>query len=135
MKLKIYTRIVFALALCGASLFGQTVSSSLEGVVVDQSNAAVVGAAVTLTNPSTQSSRTAVTDNNGTYRFLQIDPATYNVTVKASGFKTQTQTGIAVSAQETHNGGRMILTVGSLSESISVTAEAAVENTASAMLQ
>jgi len=123
--MKNYTRIVFALALCSAGLYGQTVSSSLEGVVVDQSNASVVGASVTLTNPDTKASRTALTDNQGTYRFLQIDPATYNVTVKASGFKTENQVGIVVSAQETHNGGKMILTVGSTSESISVTAEVA----------
>jgi hypothetical protein len=126
MKLKKYARIVFALALCGAfSAYGQTVSSSLQGVVVDQSDAAVANAPVTLTNPETKQTRTAVTDNAGTYRFLQLDPATYNLTVKANGFKAETQTGIVIAAQETHNGGKMVLQVGSVSDSISVTAEVA----------
>ena len=120
-----YTRIVFALALCCAGIYGQTVSSSLEGVVVDPANAAIVNAPVTLTNIATNATRTATTDNTGTYRFLNIEPATYNVTVKANGFKAEVQTNIVVAAQETHNGGKMILQLGSVSESISVTADIA----------
>src|SRR5580704_17276489 len=102
-------RIVLALALCCAGLYGQTVSSSLQGVVVDPANAAVANAPVTLTNNATNSSRTAITDNAGTYRFLQVDPGTYTVPVKAPGFKAETQTGIVIAAQEVHSGGVMML--------------------------
>jgi len=133
MKVKQYTRIVFALALGGASLlYGQTVSSSLEGVVVDPADAAVANAPVTLTNPETKATRTATTDNTGTYRFLQLDPATYNLTVRASGFKAETQTGVVISASEVHNGGKMVLQIGSVSDAISVTAEVAQIQLASA---
>jgi len=125
MKLKDLTRIVLALALCCAGLYGQTVSSSLEGIVVDPADAAVANAPVTLTNVDTKISRTANTDNAGTYRFLQLDPGTYNVTVKATGFKTEIQTGVVVAAQETHSGGKMVLSIGSVTDSISVTAEVA----------
>src|SRR5271154_6681664 len=98
MKLKHFTRMVFALALCCAGMYGQTVSGSLEGIVVDPADAAVANAPVTLVNPETKATRTATTDNTGTYRFLQLEPATYNLTVKANGFKTETQTGIVVAA-------------------------------------
>ena len=126
MKLQNYLRIVFVLTLsCAASLYAQTVASSLIGTVVDPANAAVVGSPVTLTNAETGATRTAITDNTGTYRFQNIEAATYNVTVRAMGFKVETQTGIVVAAQETHNGGKMILQVGSVAESISVTAEVA----------
>jgi len=125
MKLKVFTRIVFALALCCAGLYGQTVASSLEGVVVDPADAAVANAPVTLTNNDTKATRTANTDNTGTYRFQNIEAATYTITVKASGFKSETQTNVIVSAQETHNGGKMVLALGSVAESISVTAETA----------
>src|SRR6185312_11315415 len=74
---------------------------------------------------ATKAERNATTDNNGTYRFLSLDPGTYNLTVKANGFKAVTQTGIVVSASETHSGGKMVLQLGNVSESISVTAEAA----------
>lgn len=119
-----FKRALFVLALGSASLFAQTVSSSLEGVVVDPADAAVANAPVTLTS-QTGSVRTANTDNTGTYRFLQVDPGTYNVTVKATGFKAETTTGIVISASETHNGGKMVLQLGSVSESVSVTAEIA----------
>ena len=106
-------------------MYAQTVSSSLEGVVVDPANAAIANAPVVLTNVDTKATRTANTDNTGTYRFQNIEPATYTVTVKANGFKAETQTNIVVSASETHNGGKMILQLGSVSESISVTADIA----------
>src|ERR1035437_379640 len=105
MNLKIYTRMVFALALCSVGLFGQTVSSSLIGTVVDPADAAVANAPVTLTDTETKSTRTANTDTTGTYRFLSLDPGNYSLTVKATGFKSETQTGIVISASETHNGG------------------------------
>ncbi|HVY93181.1 MAG TPA: carboxypeptidase-like regulatory domain-containing protein, partial [Bryobacteraceae bacterium] len=122
---KLYTRVAITLALSCASVFGQTVSSSLIGTVVDPADAAVANAPVTLTNTQTKATRTASTDNTGTYRFLSIDPGSYTLTVKASGFKTVTQTGLVISASETHNGGKMVLQLGNVSESISVTAEIA----------
>ncbi len=47
------------------------------------------------------------------------------MTVKANGSKQGIESGIVIAAQETHNGGKMILQLGSVSESISVTAEIA----------
>src|SRR5690349_4368324 len=115
-------RSVLALALFCAGLPAQTVSSSLLGTVVDPADAAVANAPVTLTDLGTKSTRTANTDNSGTYRFLSLDPGSYTLTVKATGFKTLTQTGIVIAASETHNGGKMVLQLGNVAESISVTA-------------
>lgn len=125
MKLKGVVCIAFVLALCCASLFGQTVASSVIGTVVDQSNAVIVDAPVTLTSAETGAVRTGTTDSNGTFRFQNLRPGTYNVTVKATGFKAATQVGIVVAAEETRNAGRMVLQVGSVAESTTVTAEAA----------
>ena len=116
---------ILALVLCSASLFAQTVTSAIVGSVVDPANAVVAGAPVTLNSADTGGVRTAVTDSLGTYRFTNVEPGTYNVVVKAPGFKSETQTGIVVTAEETHNAGKMILQLGATSESISVTAEAA----------
>jgi hypothetical protein len=125
MKLKGLASIVFALALCCASLFGQTVASSVEGTVVDPADAAVVGAPVTLTSAETGAVRTGATDSYGTFRFLNLRPGTYNVTVKVVGFKTATRDGIVVAAEENHNAGWMVLELGSVTETATVTAEAA----------
>jgi hypothetical protein len=106
-------------------MFGQTVTSSLVGSVVDPTDAVIAGAPVTLTSVGTGAVRTATTDSLGTFRFVNLEPGTYNVTVKAAGFKNETQTGIVVAAQETHNAGKMVLTIGSGTDSVTVTAEAA----------
>ena len=95
------------------------------GAVVDPSDAVIAGAPVTLTGADTGAVRTGTTDSNGTFRFVNLLPGTYNVTVKAPGFKTATLSGIVVAAQETHNAGKVVLEVGSVSESTTVTAEAA----------
>jgi hypothetical protein len=131
MKLKGLLSVVFALALCCATLFGQTVASSVEGSVVDPANSAIVGAPVTLTSVETGAVRTGTTDSYGVYRFQNLRPGTYNVTVKATGFKTETESGIVVAAEETHNAGRLVLVIGTVAEMATVTAEAAAVQTTS----
>lgn len=120
-----YTRSVFALALCCASMFGQTVTSSLVGTVVDPADAVVANAPVTLVDAGTGAVRTATSDNGGAFRFVNLTPGTYNLTIKAPGFKSMTQTGIQVAASETHAVGNVVLQIGNVSDSVSVTAEVA----------
>ena len=120
-SLKLYFGIgLAAAALLCANAGAQTITSSLVGSVVDPSGAVVIGAPVTLTNDGTGAVRQGVTDTLGTYRFVNLDPGKYDVTVNAAGFKSETQTGIQVVIQETHNAGRMVVQIGSASESISL---------------
>jgi hypothetical protein len=125
MKLKGYTRAVLALAVCCASLLAQTVTSSLVGTVGDPNGKPVADAPITLTNAATSVTRSATTDKQGSYRFADLAPGAYSVTVRAPGFKAQIQTGIIVLTQETHSGGRMILQAGTAAEINSVLAPVA----------
>src|ERR1035441_8666569 len=118
-------QILCALTLFAACLLGQTVSSGLQGTVMDPANAVVPGATVTLTNIDTGNTRVTTTDNTGLFRFLDLAPHTYSVSVKATGFKGYTQNTIAVAANETRDVGKLTLTLGSGTETITVTAEAA----------
>src|ERR1039457_5513486 len=106
-------------------MFGQTVTSSMVGSVVDPADAVVAGASVTLTDTGTGAMRHATTKNQGTFRFVTLDPGIYNAMVAAPGFKSQTQTGIVVTAQETHNAAKIALQIGSATDSVTVSAEAA----------
>lgn len=54
----------------------------------DPQGAVLVGATVTLLNPSTAFSRITKTDGAGVYQFLQIPPGTYSLTVSTAGFAT-----------------------------------------------
>lgn len=99
--------------------------------MVDQSNAVVVGAPVILTSAETGAVRTAATDSYGTFPFQNLLPGKYDITVKAGGLKTVTQTGLDAAAEETHNAGRIVLEIGNIAETLTVKAEAAQVETSS----
>ena len=76
--------------------FAQSATTSLHGTVFDPKGAVVAGANVTITNPATGFTRTTKSDNQGGYQFLELQPATYEVTVSAPGFANVKETGIAL---------------------------------------
>ena len=69
-------------------LLAQSATSSVHGTITDAKGAVVAGATVTLSNPATGFSRSARTDAQGTYQFLEVPPATYVMTVSSEGFAT-----------------------------------------------
>jgi hypothetical protein len=58
----------------------------IEGKVTDPKGAAVVGAAVTVVDPETNQTFTAVTDGQGKYSVGGLAQGTYSVTISATGF-------------------------------------------------
>src|SRR3984885_2333827 len=75
----------FFLAL-GTLVVAQTATTSLRGTVYDAKGAVISGASLTLTNPATGFSRTAKSDTQGNYQFLELPPSTYTLAVDAAGF-------------------------------------------------
>jgi hypothetical protein len=73
---------------------GQSATTSLRGTVFDPKGAVVSGATVTIINPATGLSRTAKTDLQGNYRFLELPPAKYDLSVSGQGFALVKQTGL-----------------------------------------
>jgi hypothetical protein len=120
-----------AITICAAGLWGQTVSSAVQGTVLDPAGAVVPNAPVTLTDTQTGNTRSALTDSGGLFRFLEVNPSTYSITVRATGFKAFTQNNVVVAANETRELGKMTLTIGNTSETITVSAEAAAIQLAS----
>lgn len=66
-------------------------AGSVSGAVVDSNGAVVPNADVTLSNPITGYRRTATTDTDGTFRFADVPPNNYQLTVSATGFSPATQ--------------------------------------------
>jgi outer membrane receptor protein involved in Fe transport len=97
-------------------------NASVVGVVSDSSGAVVPSALVTITNEDTGLRQTATTDNEGRYNFPRLVVGNYAISVSASGFKTVSQTGINLTAEQalTVNFG---LEVGQTSEHVQVTGE------------
>lgn len=84
---------VFALA---AALPAQDYRARLQGIVTDSSNAAVVGATVTLRNNGTGIAATRTTGDTGAYLFDNVEPGTYTVSAEYSGFARQVQENVLV---------------------------------------
>src|SRR5690349_4531363 len=91
----VFTILLFAF---NAALQAQVLYGSLTGNVTDPSGAFVSGAKVEALNTLTGVTQTATTDSNGVYRFQNLQPGTYKVTISGSGFSTAVQDNIAVSA-------------------------------------
>ena len=79
----------------------QQASANVNGVVTDQTGAAIANAQVQLTNVSTGVTRTTTTNTSGAYVFLNIVPGTYTVQASAQGFSTTTQPQITLEVNQT----------------------------------
>lgn len=116
--------------LCGLT-YAQNVTSSLNGVLLDPSGEAVPGATCTLSNPQSGVVLKAVSEATGLLTFPAVAAGTYNLEVKAAGFKSLALTGIVVIASEHHTLGNLMLQVGDVRQSVEVTAEVAALQLAS----
>ena len=101
----------------------QVGGSALTGHVVDQADAAVPGATVTATAVATNVSRTTVTGEDGNYIFAGLSPGLYYVRVEVTGFRMLTREGIRLATGETVRVD-LELTVGGVTEAVSVRADA-----------
>ena len=114
-----------ALALVAFSLNGvgfAQVARQHHRRVIDQQNAVIPGAAVTMKDVLTGVATKAVTNQTGYYEVNFLDPGTYSVSVEAAGFKTMIRDGIIL-----ETGDRLAidlkLEVGQTNQSVEVTGE------------
>src|SRR5439155_13224479 len=112
--------VLFLLSLLASEAWAQY-GSSLEGVVTDQSGAAVAGAKVTANNDATQVARDTVTNAVGFYRIPGLPPGSYTVAVEATSFRNERAPHVVVAAEATH-GLNISLQPGAAQESIVVLA-------------
>jgi hypothetical protein len=81
--------------------YGQEVSGSISGTVVDPNGASVSGAVVTITNTDRADvERTAKTDKAGFYTATSLPLGSYSVSFAMTGFKTATVTGVVLNAND-----------------------------------
>lgn len=81
---------VFAIFAFAASGFAQDLDDvTISGRIVDSNNAPIVGASVTATLLTTKVERTVVTDGDGRYRIVELQPGIYKVSASSTGFGTQ----------------------------------------------
>ena len=127
------TALIAALLLGPLSAHAQKITGTISGTVTDTSGAAVPGAVVTATNTATAQAFNATTDAQGNYTIAELPDSKYDVSISAGNFKefrvqnaiVHVDTTTTVDAQ---------LQVGSVSETVTVQANALQVQTDSASL-
>ncbi|HEV8591367.1 MAG TPA: carboxypeptidase regulatory-like domain-containing protein [Pyrinomonadaceae bacterium] len=96
-------QLLLVIPIISLSLFAQAGGSTAEikGRIADPNGAVVRGATVTLTDADKGTNRTAITDDQGEYRFLSLQPGTYKLKVEAAGFSSLVNNSVQVTVGQT----------------------------------
>ena len=121
---------LFLLLACTTALHAQTFTGGIRGVLRD-ANGVIPGVTVTITNEETNQSRETVTNEVGQYNFPAVAPGTYTLKSQLTGYKTFDHNGLRVATQQFVTLD-VVLEPGSLQETITVTGEGALVDTATA---
>jgi Carboxypeptidase regulatory-like domain len=109
-------------------LYGQAVTGSMLGTVTDASGATVPSAKVTITEVNTGISRSMDTNASGYFSFPTLEPGVYRVTIEKSGFRKEVKERVELLVNTTVRADA-VLQPGAITETVTVTSEAAVLQT------
>lgn len=129
------TRLCFTVLLLCAGMLGSPAlhaqTGQMTGVVTDSTGAAIPNATVEITDQKTGTLvRRAQSGSDGTFRALNMPPATYSIKIGASGMQNLQRNNITLDEQQTLSLGNLGLTVGGSTETVTVTEEAPLIETA-----
>ena len=112
----------FMLSICAIFLAASAraqYKAGIQGTIQDKSGAAVSAAKVTLVNQATGIHHEAVSGDTGFYRFTELPPSTYTLTVEVAGFKKKEIQNLIANADQVR-GVDVTLEVGEVSASVTV---------------
>ena len=107
-----------ALMVMPSAALAQT-DGSIRGYIHDEQGAALPGVTVTATSPAAATPVTAVSDEQGFYRLLNLAPGTYSVSAELPGFSKFVRENVEMRAG-LNLGVDVTLKIGTLSETIDV---------------
>src|SRR5580765_1475951 len=129
----IVTLAVGLLVCVQSAVSAQEAGGKVIGTVTDPKGAVIAGAKITVTNVGTQVTREATTDNDGSFEVLSLPIGSYRVTAEQTGFKkTVSEVEKLLINQSLRFDIKM--EVGSTSETVTVTSQAAGVETSSPTL-
>jgi outer membrane receptor protein involved in Fe transport len=119
-RLFVLLSVLLALAPSAAA---QTATGTLSGTIRDTTGAVLPGVNVTIRNVATGLNRSVVTDGDGRYRIVNVDPGDYELRASLNGFRTVIRNPVVISV-----GGMaqsdIELTVGAVAEAVTVQTQA-----------
>ena len=113
-----------------AHLAAQAGSGTFSGTIVDDQGAAIPGANVTATEIATGATRTTASNPEGVFRLAGLPAGRYTIDVTLDGFQPLKVTDVQLAPAEIRSLEKLQLKLGQLSESLTVTADTAVVQTA-----
>ena len=113
---------------------GASSTGSISGQVGDESGSSLPGVTVKATSPAQIGTLTAVTNEEGVYRFPAVAPGEYKLEFARSGFRTFVRDGIRVTLG-LNTAVEVQLTVASVEESVTVSGESPVVDPTTTRLQ
>jgi len=120
-----------AAVLLAIPAFAQEFRASISGEVTDSTGSVVPGAIVLVTSVERNTSSQAVTNPAGHYLVQFLLPGRYSVSAEKTGFKRFVHTGITLEAAD-HVALDIVLELGNISQSVTVTGEAPLLETETA---
>src|SRR5438876_476519 len=115
LKMLLLLSVLTTLSLTASAQVSST--SPLSGTVVDPTGSVVVGATVTVKNPSTGREFSTTTGDTGGFTIPALDNGVYTVRVSASGFKSVVVNAVNVDAGTPANV-KVTLAIGATTEEI-----------------
>ena len=103
-------------------------SGTINGRLVDNTGAVLPGVTVSISSPSMMGTRTAVTNQEGFYRFPAVPPGTYRMVFELAGFTTVDREGIDVALGFTATV-NIEMTVAGIATTVTVTGASPVVDT------
>jgi hypothetical protein len=116
------------LFLAAGTAGAQEFRGRINGVVTDNTGAVLPGVTVTATSPAMIQPQVQVTGDDGTYRFIALNPGAYVLTFELPGFGTVKREGIRVVINQTLSVDQQ-LQVATLQETVTVTGESPIVDT------
>ncbi|HXY49479.1 MAG TPA: TonB-dependent receptor [Terriglobales bacterium] len=126
-KLECFCTLLLLLCFTSVASYAQF-TGNIQGVVQDETGAAIPHAKITVVNTATQAVSESTTDGGGNYRFVSLAPGSYKITVEAAGF-AKSEVSINLLTEQNLNV-PVTLKVGTVSEAVNVSAETPVVDTA-----
>ncbi len=108
---------------CAASTYAQN-NGSISGTIKDSQGGVIASASVMVNNAEEGVSRKSQTNGSGIFVFPELPPGTYTLIAELQGFKKTERSGIVVPVSSTVNMGDILLEIGSLAETVTVTSDA-----------
>src|SRR5258706_9613703 len=113
--------------------FAQETTAGLQGTLKDPTGAIITGATVEVAGPALIGTKKVQTDSSGYFRFANLPPGPYTITVTSPGFRTYKQN---ITLEVGHLPSLEIsMAVGQLTETVEVSEQAAMIDVSQSKVQ